>query len=65
MVYSESYLNKKNEVDGKKARSNEEKKDLNKKNDKRALFYRIFVTLIFVLDLVFGTIMVVCIYKIE
>ena len=59
MVYSESYLNKKNEVDGKKARSEEEKKKFKKENDKRASCYRIFVALLFVLDLIFGTMLVV------
>ena len=59
MIYSESYLNKKNEVDGNKARSEEEKKNFQKENDKRASCYRIFVALLFVLDLIFGTILVV------
>ena len=59
MVYNESYLNKKNEVDGKKARSIEEKKNFQKENDKRARCYRIFVALLFALDLIFGTMQVV------
>ena len=65
MVYSESYLNKKNEVDGKKARSEEEKKKFKKENDKRASCYRIFVALLFVLDLIFGTMVVVSFWLYE
>jgi hypothetical protein len=41
-VYKESYLNKKREVDEKKARSNEEKKNFRKKNDELSRGYRKF-----------------------
>jgi hypothetical protein len=63
MVYSESYINKKNEVDGKKARSKEEEKNFQKENDKRARCYRIFLALLFALDLIFGTMQVVFINR--
>jgi hypothetical protein len=62
LVYNEAYINKKNEVDGKKARSIEEKENLTKENDKQARCYRIFYGFLVGLNVLLGITLVVCIY---
>jgi len=62
LVYNEAYLNKKNEVDGKKAKSIKEKEDSQKENDKRARCYRIFYGFLVGFNVLLGITLVICIY---
>ena len=62
-VYNESYLNKKKEVDGKKARSEEEKENSQKESDKRARCYHIFFASLLVINVILGIMYIICTFE--
>ena len=53
-VYNASYLNKKKEVDGKKARSEVELENSQKENDKRVCRYQFFFAFLLVINVILG-----------